>query len=360
MIYTQKEEQGQYLYTERRGASGTATKDAALNAGVINAVIGRNESGSELYVYQKVSRKDERIAVFTQKNGAFEKVEERRLPKMRNNSYNLGLFLSEDKSRLFISAELGRTRGRDDIYQSRWENGKWSKPKNMGKAVNTREAEFAPFATADSLFFSRQRDTEAYVYGVPLDASKAAAGEPVMLTSNVNQDKAFNAYYRRDGEKETWLSVSQPTATAQATYTAYASVAESVPAVVAAPAPNPTPAPVAVQAPAPVEPTPVKAAAADLVLSYGFNRVFTEETDLRQLNKLLASQPKGAKISVKGYSDAFGTAEAKQRVSRKRAVFVKWYIDNYFSGKGFEVTLENVVAEEKGSGQRKTEITVAK
>ncbi|MCC9135898.1 hypothetical protein ACFSKU_17890 [Pontibacter silvestris] len=360
LLLTKQESDGQFIYLERPG-SKEAQKEPNLNTGHINAVVGGSPAVGELYVYQKSSRRDEKISIYQYVNGAFEKKEERALPRMRNNSYNLGLYLTEDKSSLYISAELGKSYGHDDIYLSKWENGKWTKPKNMGKKINTQEAEFAPFIMGDSLFFSRKKDADAYVYGVALNPSGIVLGEPAKLSGSINRENGFNAYYRRSNEQATWLTVANSVNPAEAVYTAYTLGEGSRKAELVQEEPLPL-QPVKKDSivPVPAKASQEKVTAADLVLHYSFNEVFAVDTELKKLNKLLARQANGAAINIKSYSDATGSQEARQRVSFKRGAYVKWYIDKYFPGKSFLINTESVVIEEKGSEQRRTEIIIAK
>jgi outer membrane protein OmpA-like peptidoglycan-associated protein len=363
LVYTRKEADGQFLYTEKKGQPGTAQKDAVLNAGSVNSVIGTNPAANEVFVYQKTGRREEMIAIYRWEGGGFTKVEERRLPKMRNNSANLGLFLTKDKGSLFVSGELKKSKGYDDIYVSKWEGGRWTKPASMGASVNTRLPEFAPSVANDSLFFSRKQGHQAYVYAVPLGTGGSVAkGESVKAKPSINQGDAFNAYYSRTGEKETWVT----SAVGNNEYTAYLSEAKK-------PAPAPVPvreaarqperpeaaapavvAPVEVVVPQPVE----KSISPDLKLFYGYNKVFLEKKDMEVLAKFLAKQKAGAKLTIKGYSDNSGNSKGKWQVSQKRASYVKWYIDRHFSSKNFTVETENIVSKEKGQEDRKTELFV--
>ncbi|MBF9252867.1 hypothetical protein I2I11_06165 [Pontibacter sp. 172403-2] len=352
LLSTKKEADGQYIYVERRGSLGEPQKEPALNAGHTNTMIGSNPAAQELYVYQKNSRNDEKIVVYAYRNGAFEKTEERPLPRMHNNSYNLGLFLNESKSDLYLSGELGKSHGYDDIYRSTWQGGRWSKLKNLGKQVNTKQPEFAPYVTGDSLYFSRRQDEAAYVYVLPLKDGEAA-GEATKLGEPVNTASAFNAYYRKAGDRETWISAAGKAD--EPVLTAYVTEAPAPPVAVAE-----QPKPLA-EAPVIVAPAPAPAVrrTADLQLGYGFNEVFLKPGELKVLQRYLAKQPSGATFTVTGYSDARGTAQAKQQVSRRRAAYIKWYIDKYYSAKGFTVRTDHVVEAGTGPDSRKSELLKA-
>ena len=136
MLITKKEAGGQYLYTAHRGKPDAAQRVLTLNAGQINAVIGGNLADGEVFVYHKSGRRDEKISVYTWQNGEFMKGAELPVPRIRNHSYNLGMFLTEDQQRLFIAAELAGSQGYDDLYLSEWNGKTWSKPRNLDKEVN--------------------------------------------------------------------------------------------------------------------------------------------------------------------------------------------------------------------------------
>ena len=352
LVYTLKEEQGQFIYSEQRGKSETSKKEVALNAGLINAVVGGNKAAGELYVYQKNGRNEEVISFYSLKEGSFEKTGERVLPKMRNHAYNLGMFLSEDKNTLLVAAELGRSQGYEDLYMSKWENNRWSKPKSLGKAVNTPQAEFAPYVANDTLYFSRKEEAIAYNYSSPLNLATGKAGTPVKLAPVMNAAGTYNAYYKKVADREMWISASTEQ---DYFYTAY--LLEKAP-VVAEEVIVEAPEEVAVVAEE-ITPEPVvktKAAMPSLKLFYAFNSIYLNLEEVSALARFLNKQPEGTEFVVKGYSDGYGSAVAKDYVSRNRALQVKNHIEKYFSKKKFVVTLENEVRDEKGKDNRKTEL----
>ncbi|QHL87609.1 hypothetical protein GU926_09220 [Nibribacter ruber] len=342
LVYTIKETNGQFLYTEKRGDQGSYHKEASLNGGAVNALIGSNAAGNELYVYQKVDRKQERIAIYRWDGAGFQKTGEKPFPKFRNHSYNMGAHLSPDQNTLIITAGLRKTKGYDDLYLSKWENGKWTKPFNFDKPINSRESEFAPFVVNDSLFFSQKSGDHGYVYAVPMRAS-LPTGEPAMLRSVINKQNAFNAGYKRIGEKQLWI-----TRTADGVHTAY--ILEPAPIVVP---PVAEPEPEVVAAPTPQPEAPV---AKEMEVNYGLNEVFMSTADAASLDAFLALQPTGATIWVKGYSDSIGPDKAKKSVARKRAEFLKKYIERYHTDRLFKVETSSDVLGTAGRDSRKVEI----
>ncbi|GGG24138.1 hypothetical protein [Pontibacter amylolyticus] len=361
LLVTKKEEGGQYLYTARLGETETTERAAALNAGHINAVVGGNLAAGEVFVYHKSGRREERITKYTWTNGEFVKGEELPVPRMRNHSYNLGLYLTEDRRQLFIAAELAGSQGYDDLYLSEWNGKSWSRPRNLGKQVNSNQAEFAPFVRNDSLYFSRQEGETAYIYGAALRDGQLGAA--VRLTGMVNEKETYNAYFRKSSDHTLWVT---GTAKEQPRYVAYllgdlpaAAVAAPVEEPVSEPEVEEVPQQIALEEAAPAGPVKAeatRAATPSLVLYNEFNRVHLSLGELAGLSRFLGQQPDGATFVIKGYSDGYGEPAAKKRVSEQRARSVKAYIRRYFGAKDFQVEIEGEVLPDKGKSHRKTEL----
>ncbi|WP_205500111.1 hypothetical protein [Rufibacter psychrotolerans] len=336
VVYAVKTEAGQFLYSEKVGDQTTYRKETALNAGAVNAVIGANAAGDELYVYQKTGRKDAKIATYRWNGADFQKTGEKPFPALKNHSYNLGAYLSPDQSTLVISADLRKTKGYEDLYLSKWENGKWSKPANLGAALNTRDAEFSPYLVNDSLYFSQKAGEQAFVTSVPFAKDANPTGQPAKVGTPVNQEQAFTAGYKRIGQKEMWISRT-PDGLYTAYLTGYAPVQET---------PEPVPQPVAEAAPAPTE----------LTLNYGFNEVFMTPAQAASFDAFLAQQADSASLWVKGYSDNVGPAKAKANVARLRAELLKKYIQRYHANRQFKVETASDVLGSEGPEFRKVEV----
>ncbi|EJF10253.1 MULTISPECIES: OmpA family protein [Pontibacter] len=368
LLVTKKEDGGQYLYTARLGETETTERANALNAGHINAVVGGNLAAGEVYVYHKSGRREERITKYTWTNGEFVKGEDIPVPRLRNHSYNLGLYLTEDRRHLYIAAELAGSQGYDDLYLSEWNGKSWSRPRNLGKQVNSNLAEFAPFVRNDSLYFSRQEGETAYIYGAALRDGQPGAA--VRLTGMVNEKETYNAYFRKSADHTLWVT---GTAKEQPRYVAYllgdlpaTAVAAPVEEPVSEPQVEVVPQQIALEEVAPAESEviaeesvkakPMRAATPSLVLYNEFNRVHLSLSELAGLSRFLRQQPDGTSFVIKGYSDGYGEPAAKQRVSEQRAQSVKEYIQRYFGAKDFQVEIEGEVLPGKGKAHRKTEL----
>ncbi|MCP2043816.1 hypothetical protein [Pontibacter sp. HSC-36F09] len=379
LLITKKEDGGQYLYTARRTNPEAAERALSLNAGQVNAVVGGNLAAGEVFVYHKSGRKAEKISIYKWTNGGFVKGAELPVPQLRNHSYNLGLYLTQDRRQLYIAAELAGSQGYDDLYLSEWNDDSWSRPRNLGRQVNSKAAEFAPFVSNDSLFFSRQQGETAYIYGAPL--KNGQAGEAVRLAGVVNGKEAYNAYLSKSKDQTVWVSA---TAQEQPRYIAYllgeqpteavaaspaplaeaaaaaAAPAEAVAAppaeTVAAPPAETVAASTAAVAAEPVKAAAMRTAAPSLVLYNEFNRVHLSLQQLAGLSRFLRQQPDGASFVIKGYSDGYGEPAARQRVSEQRAQSLKNYMQRYFADKGFEMEIEGEALPDKGKAHRKTEL----
>jgi outer membrane protein OmpA-like peptidoglycan-associated protein/tetratricopeptide (TPR) repeat protein len=105
--------------------------------------LGKNqENASKLKLYTAV-----------QQDGAWTSIEE--LP-FNNNDYSVGHpSLSRDDKLLYFVSDMPGGRGGTDIYVTRYENGKWGKPMNMGEPINTPGDELFPFVDGSgNLYFS--------------------------------------------------------------------------------------------------------------------------------------------------------------------------------------------------------------
>lgn len=78
-----------------------------------------------------------------QQNGNWVNVEE--LP-FNSNDYSVGHpALSKDDQLLFFASDMPGGLGGTDLYVARFVNGKWSKPVNLGKQINTKGNELFPY-----------------------------------------------------------------------------------------------------------------------------------------------------------------------------------------------------------------------
>ena len=109
---------------------------------------------------------------------------ESRLLDSNVNSINMHWEFSLDREgNVYLAGQPPDSRGLSDIYIARLKGGKYEKPVNLGKPINSALGENTPFIAPDGsyLLFSRQYDLWASFRGPAGDWS-----EPVRLGSDVN------------------------------------------------------------------------------------------------------------------------------------------------------------------------------
>lgn len=122
-----------------------------------NAVVGVSADGNTLYLLKARANKGLR-GIYFSKRLADGWTEPELIPieGLAPEGF-IGLYVSPDFDVILISMEGADSRGEEDLYVSLKDgSGKWSKPKNLGTAINTSGFEISPFLTADKkrLFFS--------------------------------------------------------------------------------------------------------------------------------------------------------------------------------------------------------------
>ncbi len=73
-----------------------------------------------------------------------------------NKSAHQSGSISADGSIMLLSLQSYASRGEEDIYISRYQDGRWTQPVNLGSAINTNQQEMTPYLSPDkkSLYFS--------------------------------------------------------------------------------------------------------------------------------------------------------------------------------------------------------------
>ena len=119
-----------------------------------------------------------------------------------DDPYNVDYFLGTSGKVLLMAVDRKDGQGEQDICVSfRGENGKtWSRPRNLGPAINTKKPEFAPFLAADgkTLYFASEGHggfgKSDIFYSKRLDDSWTNWSAPHNLGPSVNSPD-FDAYY---------------------------------------------------------------------------------------------------------------------------------------------------------------------
>lgn len=159
-----------------------------------NAIASLSPDGEEGIFFNTYRKTRRTPLVRSRLKGAdWTKPEELKIKKFINISDYADYFLDYKQNVLFLAIEGDSVIGQQDLYVSfPDQKGGWKEPVNLGKAINTEKAEFAPFMGADgrSLFFCSyghkgEGGSDIYM-SVRLDDSWLKWSEPVNLGPSVN------------------------------------------------------------------------------------------------------------------------------------------------------------------------------
>lgn len=133
----------------------------ALNDPNYNSVIGFSPDGnsvilSSLYTSDGKPSKAQGLSIAYKKSGVWTKPKKLDINYFYNKSDHISGSISNDGRVMVLSIDSYASRGKEDIYVSFYESGKWTEPKNLGSAVNTSYQEVTPYLAPDNktLFFS--------------------------------------------------------------------------------------------------------------------------------------------------------------------------------------------------------------
>ncbi|MCH7412115.1 OmpA family protein [Belliella sp. R4-6] len=146
-------------------------------------------------------------------------------PKLENGQYGAEQKLINDKSEkyamidphwdferniLIFSSDIPGGYGGLDLYYVEYlGKNKWSKPKNIGKPINTDKDERSPFVKDAKLYFS-SNGHEGYggydVYFSIIKANSYGQPENLEMPTNSNGDDLFFTIYKNQDQKEAYIS----------------------------------------------------------------------------------------------------------------------------------------------------------
>jgi outer membrane protein OmpA-like peptidoglycan-associated protein len=135
------------LNTKYHEGPATFTKDGS------RVIFTRNNFNEGQYRKSSDGINKLKLYTATQTSGLWGKAEE--LP-FNSDEYSTGHpALSKDDQLLYFSSDMPGGFGGTDIYVTRWTNGKWGQPVNLGKEVNSKGNELFPFVDAKgNLYFA--------------------------------------------------------------------------------------------------------------------------------------------------------------------------------------------------------------
>jgi len=93
-------------------------------------------------------------------------------PPINDGRSQPDLFVAPDGSwMILVITDHPSGLGGDDLYLSRWRDGAWTAPRNLGPPVNSPEYEYGPTVSRDGrfLYFTSHRGESVDVYRVPLE-----------------------------------------------------------------------------------------------------------------------------------------------------------------------------------------------
>lgn len=198
-------------YSERDSVNGAWKEKVHMshpfNHHQYNSVLSVLEGGNALLLKGGKSRGDMNTFSIIRRNGGkwgeMQELEIEDIKKMNNGRF-FGGFMSDDEKVLFIYMSEVKDQVNSDIYVSFDQgNNKWSRPKKLGKPINTFQDDFGPFLTKDNktLFFCSGRPGgygNIDIYQTRrLDDSYLKWSEPENLGEPINT-KGFDAYFSID------------------------------------------------------------------------------------------------------------------------------------------------------------------
>ena len=127
--------------------------------------------------------------------------EPRALPAVINRFRKHWQFSVDQESNLYFGAEDPSSYGLNDIYVSRWKDGAYTEPENLGPAINTASGEFCPVIARDGsylLFTSDQAGISLYVsfrfgnqWSAPIRLSDHLPGLEYSLGAQISPDGEY-------------------------------------------------------------------------------------------------------------------------------------------------------------------------
>ncbi|MCX6214033.1 OmpA family protein [Spirosoma sp.] len=158
-----------------------------------------------------------------QQNGSWTAIEE--LP-FNSDEYSVGHpALSQDEQLLYFASDMPGGFGGTDLYVSRYTNGQWGRPVNMGPVINTKGNELFPFVDeVGNLYFSSDGrkglgGLDIFVGSLingqsvrsvePLDAPINSAQDDFGLITDANRTGGYFSSNRRNGNDDIYRFVRE-------------------------------------------------------------------------------------------------------------------------------------------------------
>lgn len=140
--------------------------DPYLNTNYNDVVVDFSEDGQKMFFQQYLNRADQKVIIdtFSLESKPFRDQDILNLP----SAYRGGPLDFWQDSFVIFSSEQSGGYGGLDLYISYNQNGKWSKPKNLGSSINTSADEVEPFLTTDgqSLYYASNSEKSIGGYDI--------------------------------------------------------------------------------------------------------------------------------------------------------------------------------------------------
>lgn len=164
------------------------------------------------YTAMRPTTRDNDIFVAT-RNAKGEWSEGVPLDELNTDAKDKSPFLHQDSETLYFvssSTEERKGMGGTDIFYSRLENGKWSKPKNIGYPINTAADEIGLFVSTDGklAYYSSRQGGNWNIYGFELypearpKAVTLIKGEITDKNGDPVKDASIEVTYEKSGKSE--------------------------------------------------------------------------------------------------------------------------------------------------------------
>jgi outer membrane protein OmpA-like peptidoglycan-associated protein len=166
-----------------------------------NILCGLSADGKRAYFFHSkgINQKNAGLFVYDRIHGKLSNPKKIVIPGLEITSINtIGFYMHPDEKSLLISYKDQESIGMEDLYLSRFENGQWTVPENLGEAINTTGFEISPFLTKqkDTLFFASNGRVDTFGNSDIYFSVLSKSGEwttPVNLGPTINTVH-FEAY----------------------------------------------------------------------------------------------------------------------------------------------------------------------
>lgn len=201
ILVSGKLEDGEWSYPEQPGYP--------LNTKFSDVLFSLSPDGGTALVYgiQKSSLKDKEpgLSMIYKQGTRWSKPIPLEIKDFYNNSKHIYAYLTADASTLLMSLERDEGVGKLDLYVSFLdrESGKWSKPKNIGKTINTTGSEESPFLAYDNKSLYYASDVHGGVGKLDLFVSRRLDNSWTEWSEPINLGKGINSEFDENG---IWLS----------------------------------------------------------------------------------------------------------------------------------------------------------